>query len=277
MKDIQAFFQDKKIRIVDHSNPATLGTAMASFAADDTLCQTAGRNANEVATRFWVHDHTVVLGILDTRLPNMEEALAFLRKQGFDVVVRNSGGLAVVLDAGVLNFSFVFADTKEMGIHSGYELMTAFIQELFRDYTSDVKAYEIVGSYCPGDYDLSISGKKFAGISQRRVKKGIAVQIYLCIEGSGRARADLVRQFYALGQAIEDERFSYPVVEPDTMRSLTELLGVEMTVADVQKRVVALLREYGAELIECDLDEDELNVFEKRMHQMVDRNNKALG
>jgi lipoate-protein ligase A len=39
-------------------------------------------------------------------------------------------------------------------------------------------------SYCPGKFDLSIDGKKFAGISQRRVRGGIAVQIYLCVEGN---------------------------------------------------------------------------------------------
>lgn len=40
----------------------------------------------------------------------------------------------------------------------------------------EIKAYEIEHSYCPGSYDLSIGGQKFAGISQRRVKGGVAVR-----------------------------------------------------------------------------------------------------
>lgn len=67
----------KKIRFIDHSNPTSLGTAMASFAVDDALCQSIGRQQDEVACRFWVHDNTVVLGILDCRLPNIAEAVTF--------------------------------------------------------------------------------------------------------------------------------------------------------------------------------------------------------
>ena len=57
-------------------------------------------------------------------------------------------------------------------------------------FTIEIEAREIVGSYCPGSYDLSIKGKKFAGISQRRIRKGVAVQIYLCVNGSGSERAE---------------------------------------------------------------------------------------
>ncbi|KAB8127150.1 lipoate--protein ligase family protein [Gracilibacillus oryzae] len=272
MKDWQNFFNDKKIRMIDHSDPASLGTAIASFAVDDTLCESVGRTSDSVACRFWVHDNTVVLGIIDSRLPHLAEAVAFLQKEGFKAVVRNSGGLAVVLDRGVLNFSLILPDSKEMGIHSGYELMTAFVQEMYRDVTDQIEAFEVTGSYCPGDYDLSIGGKKFAGISQRRVKNGIAVQIYLCIEGSGQARADLVREFYVRGQAAFDERFDYPVVEPDTMRSLADLVGVPLTVEDGKRRVLDLLGDW----YEQDITAAELPVFEKRMKQMVDRNEKAF-
>ncbi len=272
MKDWQQFFKDKKVRIVDHRDPEILGTAMASFAVDDTLCESVGRSADQVACRFWVHDNTVVLGILDSRLPDVDNAVLFLQEKGFDVVVRNSGGLAVVLDQDVLNFSFILPDSKEMGIHSGYELMTAFVQDMYRDVTDGIEAFEVVGSYCPGDYDLSIGGKKFAGISQRRVKKGIAVQIYLCLRGSGVERAEMVRDFYREGRASEVERFDYPEVVPDTMRSLSELVGVEMT---VENSIVRVLKMLGDVVFE-DLSGDELTIFEKRMQQMIDRNQKAL-
>ncbi|MDX8045047.1 lipoate--protein ligase family protein [Gracilibacillus sp. S3-1-1] len=272
MKDWKQFFNDKKIRVIDHSDPHILKTAMASFAVDDALCESVGRTADTAACRFWVHDNTVVLGIIDSRLPAVDDAVTFLREKGMDVVVRNSGGLAVVLDQDVLNFSFIVPDLPEMGIHSGYELMTAFVQDMYADLTDKIEAFEVVGSYCPGDYDLSIGGKKFAGISQRRVKKGIAVQIYICVRGSGAKRAELVRDFYRKGRAIEDKRFAYPVVEPDTMRSLSELLDVELTVEDSMDRVVRLL----GDVEYVDLAGDELTIFEKRMKQMVDRNQKVL-
>lgn len=159
-----------------------------------------------------------------------------------------------------------------MGIHSGYELMTAFVKDMYRDVTDGIEAFEVVGSYCPGDYDLSIGGRKFAGISQRRVKKGVAVQIYICLRGSGVERAAVIRDFYAAGGARDSERFTYPEVVPDTMRSLTELVGVEMTVEDSIQRVLKMLGDVVFE----DLTGDELLIFEKRMQQMIERNQKAL-
>ena len=113
------------------------------------------------------------------------------------MIVRNSGGLAVVLDEGVLNLSLIFPEGKKrIGINQGYDAMWALVKEMFQGFDHEIEAREIVGSYCPGSYDLSIDGKKFAGISQRRIRNGVAVQIYLCVNGSGARRAELIKQFY---------------------------------------------------------------------------------
>ena len=120
----------------------------------------------------------------------------FLKEKGYDVIVRNSGGLAVVLDEGVLNLSLVFPEKKGIDINRGYDAMWELVKEMFEDFDHEIEAREIVGSYCPGSYDLSIKGKKFAGISQRRIRKGVAVQIYLCVNGSGSKRAEIIKEFY---------------------------------------------------------------------------------
>ena len=87
--------------------------------------------------------------------------------------MRNSGGLAVVLDEGVLNVSIILPEAKYLiDIPTGYEVMLAFVELLFPEADGKIEAYEIIGSYCPGSYDLSIDGKKFAGISQRKIASG---------------------------------------------------------------------------------------------------------
>ena len=103
--------------------------------------------------------------------------------------------------------------------------MLEFVRLLLPEADGKIEAYEIIGSYCPGSYDLSIDGKKFAGISQRRLRKGIAVQMYLCIDGSGSERAELIRQFYDIGVQGEDTKFTYPDIKPEVMASINELLG----------------------------------------------------
>ena len=179
-------------RYIDHSNADF--SPLLSFAYDDTLCSLAGKYPSQAFLRSWVHRNTVVLGIQDSRLPLIKEGISFLNEKGFDVIVRNSGGLAVVLDTGILNVSLVVKEQNMFSIDDGYDLMYHFIKSSLNEVT--VEAKEIVGSYCPGSYDLSVNGKKFAGISQRRMRGGVAIQIYLCVTGSGSERASLIRDFY---------------------------------------------------------------------------------
>ena len=183
------------------------------------------------------------LGIQDHRLPYIQEGMTYLKTQGFEPIVRNSGGLAVVLDAGVLNISLILSEQdKKISINEGFEIMVAFIRRLLPEVAEKIEVYEIIGSYCPGTFDLSIGGKKFAGISQRRMKNGIAVQIYLCVEGSGGARAAMIRDFYDVSLKGEETKFIYPQVNPTVMASLQELISTNITVHELNMRAQQLVR-----------------------------------
>lgn len=83
---------------------------------------------------------------------------------------------------------------------------------------------EIQGSYCPGEYDLSIQGRKFCGMAQRRQVHALAVQAFILLRGKGERRTEQARQFYTQAAAAEDEGH-YPEVSLNSMASLDELLG----------------------------------------------------
>ena len=262
-------------RIFDQTSLGNTFHATQSFAMDDTLCASVATEG--AAIRSWVHHETVVLGIQDARLPHLDEGIDVLHAHGFQPVIRNSGGLAVVLDAGVLNISLVLPERGGIDIDSGYEAMLALVRRMFAEETDAIVAGEVVGSYCPGSYDLSIHGKKFAGISQRRVRGGVAVQIYLCVTGSGSRRAQLVRDFYAAALQGETTKFVYPTVVPETMASLEELLQRPLTVEDCLIRVYRSLMELGATLTPSVLSEVENERFGVNLGRMLDRNEKVLG
>lgn len=277
MSQIEQLLQQDTWRFWDQSLSGKSRSALESFAADDLLCQLVGQGQSPATLRTWVHNNTVVLGIQDHRLPFVEDAQDFLRTQGFAPIVRNSGGLAVVLDDGVLNISIVLSEMKEsIDIPTGYEVMLAFVQLLFPEAEGKIKAYEIVGSYCPGSYDLSIEGKKFAGISQRRLRQGIAVQVYLCIEGSGSERADLIRQFYEIGVQGEETKFSYPTINPEVMASLNELLNASFTVEDIVIRIQQVLHYFSTNLVSQSVTQDEMELYQFYMQRVIDRNKKML-
>lgn len=274
---VHELLQQAKWRIIDQSNFGPMFDAKQSFAIDDTLCTSVGTGQSDTVVRTWVHYNTVVLGIQDAKLPYLHDAVSFLKAQKYNVIVRNSGGLAVVLDEGVLNISLIFPETtKAIDINQGYEAMWQLIQAMFSAYNKTIEAREIVGSYCPGSYDLSIAGKKFAGISQRRVRSGVAVQIYLCINGSGSARAELIRQFYELGLKGEMTKFVYPTIVPSTMASLSELLNEDLTIPSVMLLLLRTLQSFGGELYSSALTGEELSLYEYYWDRIVKRNEKAL-
>ncbi|RNF40067.1 lipoate--protein ligase family protein [Planococcus salinus] len=265
------FTTETNWRFWDQSLSAKNRSALESFAADDMLCELVGTGKSPSAVRTWVHDDTIVLGIQDHRLPHIESGIDYLKSQGYKPIVRNSGGLAVVLDAGVLNISLVLSEQEHaIDIPAGYDLMLELVRLLFPE--ADIDAYEIVGSYCPGSYDLSIGGRKFAGISQRRIRKGIAVQVYLCIEGSGAERAELIRGFYEKGLAGQQTKFSYPVIKPEVMASLSELLGRDIT---VQETVLDLYELLGSPVPQP-LQPEETELYGFYLKRVLERNEKML-
>ncbi|MED1017370.1 biotin/lipoate A/B protein ligase family protein [Bacillus atrophaeus] len=269
-----------KWRIIDQSSLGPYFDAKQSFAMDDTLCASVGKGLSPATARSWVHHQTIVLGIQDTRLPYLEDGVRLLEDEGYRVIVRNSGGLAVVLDEGVLNISLIFEDQKKgIDIDRGYEAMVELMKRMLKSYEAKIEAYEIEGSYCPGSYDLSIGGKKFAGISQRRLRGGVAVQIYLCADKSGSERADLIRRFYqaALKDKSNDVKGVYPDIRPETMASLSELLQTDITVQDLMLSLLTELKQLGSHLYSAGLTIDEELEFEKNLVRMVERNEKVFG
>lgn len=264
-------------RVIDQSVSGLYTSALHSFGIDDTLCASVGGGTAPATARAWVHEKTIVLGIQDTKLPFLQEGMRFLKEQGYEVIVRNSGGLAVVLDEGVLNLTLVFPEhRKGIDINRGYDAMWRLIQEMLADFPFRIEAGEIAGSYCPGSYDLSIHGKKFAGISQRRLKKGVAVQIYLCVNGSGSGRAELIRQFYEISQKDAETKAAYPRIVPEVMASLSELLGAPLNVQDVMLRFLRILQAKSKQIYNGTLTAEEMILFEGYLERICERNEKFM-
>lgn len=277
MEETLRLLRQPEWRLIDQSGVGIYFSALQSFGTDDALCQSIGSGKGPATVRAWVHDHTVVLGIQDTKLPHLQQGIRFLKGQGYQVIVRNSGGLAVVLDEGVLNLSLILPEKdKGIEINRGYEIMWLLIQNMFADYHCEIAAGEIVGSYCPGSYDLSIGGQKFAGISQRRLKRGVAVQIYLCVNGSGTKRGSLVKQFYESAKAGETTKIAYPEVVPEVMASLSELLGEPLSISGVMERLIKQLKANSDFLYVGSLNEYENGIFPGYYERIVGRNHNIL-
>lgn len=227
---------DQKILAADEN--------LVPFALTDTLV-TYAEKFQQPILHFWQLDQTMILGMKDTRVPFLLDGLSSLKSNNYHAVVRNSGGLGVIADTGTLNVSLILPQPSDhkFTIDEGYILMWNWIRAAFEKTGKKIEAYEITTSYCPGTFDLSINGKKFAGIAQRRVRNGLAVMAYLSINGNQQARGETVRDFYRAGLNDGFGMNGYPAVEPAVMENLATLLDSPLTIEGTKEKLLTAFKE----------------------------------
>ncbi|MFD1953565.1 biotin/lipoate A/B protein ligase family protein [Paenibacillus thailandensis] len=213
----------RPIYILDRMNEPYAADPLYAFALDELLCRQTGTGGPAVC-HLWRHPSAFIMGLRDSRLPCAPQAKERLEAEGWSVAVRNSGGAAVPLDSGVVNVSLILPKNGSAGehFHGDFERMYRLIADALAATGRRIDKGEIAGSYCPGDYDLSIGGFKFCGIAQRRQLNAYIVQAFVIVEGDGRQRAETVRSFYRIA-ADGAEPGQYPIVRDDKMASLEQL------------------------------------------------------
>ncbi|WP_340006508.1 hypothetical protein MHH52_02760 [Paenibacillus sp. FSL K6-0276] len=209
------------------------GEMLIPFAFEETLCRDVGAGLVPPCLHLWSHSGGVALGLRDSKLPYAAQAMAMLEQQGIRTAVRHSGGAAVPLDDGIVNVSLVLPKGRgKLDFHDDFKLLASLITDAVAishpQAAAQIEAGEIVGSYCPGDFDLAIGGRKFCGIAQRRQNNAYFVHAFVVVSGSGLERGELIRDFYEQASG-GDSALSYPRVRPETIAGLGELGGPNAT------------------------------------------------
>jgi lipoate---protein ligase len=140
-------------------------TAGEHLAEDWQLFQQVEEGAAHYLSRLWeVHTPAVVLGRFGTAAEEVFEARC--ERDGVPVVRRFSGGGAVVLGPGCLNFSAVFALPRHaefMDVSRSFKLVLGRI----------AAALAVEGVTIEGGTDLAIGGRKVSGNAQRRGRRAL--------------------------------------------------------------------------------------------------------
>ncbi|MFD2305716.1 lipoate--protein ligase family protein [Enterococcus termitis] len=279
MNNLESLFQVDTVFLYDQQC-LTKKDYFMPFALTDVLTTFAGINQQPII-HFWQLDQAMILGMKDTRVSNLAKGVSTLKHAGYNTIIRNAGGLGVIADKGILNVSLIIpnTDAKKISIDQGYTLMWEWIKHAFEDAAHPIDAYEITESYCPGTFDLSIDGKKFAGIAQRRVKDGISIMIYLSVNGDQQKRGESVRDFYQVSLGDDFGKNGYPPVDPTVMANLEDLLHTRLSVDQVKKRLLDVVTQTNLETI---IDEQEIptllqtewfmNETNKQLEKMKQRN-----
>lgn len=197
-----------------------------------TYCET-----NTLITRFWMSDG-VVLGKLDKTLSGFDEGIKFLKDNKLDYGIRKSGGLAVYLDSGVLNISFIFNNNR-CTLLEGYEIVVELLKNFLKCYHIVFDVGEISDSYCPGKYDLSVSKRKFCGMAQFRSSETSVVMITLFVSGDQRKRSRIINEFYINSNYEKSKMF--PQINADSMITLNELTEFNLNPDKIKKDFIEYL------------------------------------
>lgn len=205
------------------------------YSIDEELKLVHELEKDEVIIRFWQVE-AVLLGKLDTVLPKYEEGKQFLIDNGYKVEIRKQGGLAIVSDCDNLNMTFCFKASDFKDLHKPYQCVAKYIVDVLSEMGLKVDIKSIDDSYCPGDYDLSVNGVKFAGIAQYRNKEAIIVGVSLFVKGDQSKRSQLIKDFYDITEARNSTRQNYPVIDIESMGTLSDFLEESLDI-DVVKNV----------------------------------------
>ncbi|QEA31929.1 lipoate--protein ligase family protein [Secundilactobacillus malefermentans] len=225
------------------NTPIAAGKNIAAFAYTNAFLSLVSE-LNQPILHFWTTHPCLILGLKDKRLPHLADGIASVKNDGYDNFLRNSGGLAVVSDGGILNVSiFLPQESKRVSVDDAYTMMEELISQAFPELTID--HLEIAHSYCPGDFDLSVNGQKIAGISQRRTPQSLTIMLYLSVTGNQQFRGEMVKRFYKNGLGGEPNTLGFPDVWPETMTTLEVLLKKPLTTEDIQKKITDTLTNFG--------------------------------
>lgn len=113
--------------------------------------------------------------------------------------VRATGGAPVPQFPGMLNLALAYrldAD-RSWSLDDGYRHLAGILIAALGRLGLTAAIGEIADAFCPGRYDLSLGGRKIAGLAQRRRRSadgGQAVLAHACLLVEG----DLVAPFAAL-------------------------------------------------------------------------------
>lgn len=152
---------------------------------------------------LWQAPQCLIVTRKDTRLPRYEAACEQLAREGWPVHVRDSGGTAVPHGAGILNMSILLPrTTTDLGHY--YHLLGTPLLALLGEYGLEGNYDFVPGSFCDGQYNLVIGGRKVTGTAQRWLAPGqghggaVLAQAMLLVAGDVDEGTRMASRFYEL-------------------------------------------------------------------------------
>jgi octanoyl-[GcvH]:protein N-octanoyltransferase len=158
----------------------------------------AGRSPG--ATLVYRPGPTAAFGKLDRLRPGYADAQAAARRHGFEPMLREGGGHAVVYDARSVVFEEVTrSDDIAAGIQARFDAGVARIAAALTTLGLAPQVGKLPGEYCAGAHSVSLDGRiKVAGTAQRVIRGAALFSAVVLVGGGDAIRAALADVYAAL-------------------------------------------------------------------------------
>lgn len=207
--------------MTEYRGPAfvTVPTAAAGLAAEMEMLDEAAGGGRPAAFLWQARAPGLVLPARYARAPGFAASAAECAAAGWPVTTRRTGGGITPQGPGVLNLALAFraAPGKARTIRDSYAAICTPLAEALAALGLDSRAEAVEGSFCDGDYNLAVGGRKIVGTAQRwRGEACLAHALILTDIDLAPAVAAVQRLSRGLGHA---QRF-----EPDRHCRLADLI-----------------------------------------------------
>lgn len=125
-------------------------------------------NSVEAGVLLWsAQKQSLVCPSSFTNRSGFKNAAANSAERGWPVILRQTGGGTVPQDSGILNLAMAMTVDKGFTIEEGYQVITRVFQSCLAPLGIQSSPGATPGSFCDGDWNLSVSNRKIVGTAQR--------------------------------------------------------------------------------------------------------------
>jgi lipoate-protein ligase A len=121
--------------------------------------------------------------------PESEQLISGLLAENWQLLSRKTGGAPVPQCPGIINLShlYLWSSDTPYSIPQAYQNLCEVLHGFFRQFGLTSQAHATTFSYCDGDYNININGRKIVGTAQRVIlKKGggkiVLAQAFILID-----------------------------------------------------------------------------------------------
>ena len=210
----------------------------------------------EEIVRIFVPSATAAFSRRDTLRPGFPEAVAAVRRHGFEPAVRFPGGRLALYHRGSVVVDHVRRERgASLDVDARFAEYAGLVVDVLTARGVDARIGEVPGEYCPGAFTVNGGGVvKLAGSAQRLTRDGWLFSTVLQVTDAAALRAPLAEASEALGYdlslgtvgAVEDLRAGTTVDEVAAALRASWRDEATTVVRDVPRHVLDVVDEVAA-------------------------------